>query len=150
MKLSNLIFVALMGIFFNFSCKNEVISNYAKIDKFLSTKYHKKINKYDYLIIINEQGNCLNCNNNFSKSVSKHIKSDNVLYIISTQGFNVDISPYVNKNHSNVLFDYDNEFSKLNLVKKCAIIDLGEHKIDTIIQIDAYNISNSINNFNPL
>jgi len=134
-------------IFLN-SCNNKV-TNYEKIQIFIKNKFNKDLKSYDYLIVINEQGDCLNCNNKFSVTLSKYLDNNNVLYLVSTPGFNIDVSPYIKKDYLNVLLDYENEFSKLNLVKKCAIIDLGEQKIDTIIQVDVSNVNSVESNFKP-
>ena len=130
------------------SC-NHKVTNYEKIETFIKKNFNKDLNGYDYLIVINEQGDCLNCNNKFSVTLSKYLDNNNVLYLVSTPGFNIDVSPYIKKDHSNVLLDYNNEFSKLDLVKKCAIIDFGTKKIDTIIQVDVSNIKSTLNTFTP-
>jgi len=143
-KISSLLLVFILF----YSCINKT-TNYDKIQTFIKDRFDKDLNTYDYLIVINEQGDCLNCNNKFSLALSKYLNNNNVLYLVSTPGFNIDVSPYIKKDHSNVLLDYKNEFSKLDLVKRCAIIDFGTEKIDTIIQVDVSNIKSTLNTFKP-
>lgn len=127
-----------------YGCVSEQ-SDYEKVAAFIHDNYQLKLEKYDYLIVVNEQGDCLNCNNAFSTSIARYIDNDNVLYLISSPGFNIDVSPYIQKEQENVLLDFSNHFAELNLVEKCAILDLGNNKIDTIIDISLSNVSTAPN-----
>lgn len=132
------------------SCTQIEITGYEEIESYLIEEQHKKsLSSYDDIVVINEAGDCMNCNNSFSKAMAKHIDDESVLFLICTPGANVDISAYISDEKNNVILDYHNKFGKLNLVNHCAIIELGNEKIDTIIQIDLNNVQKEVNNIFP-
>lgn len=132
-------FFLVCQLFLIYSCSYKD-SEYDKMKEFLSQKYDVELKDYDYLVVINEQGDCMNCNNLFSKAISSAIVNHNVLYLISSPGTNIDISPYLKYEYNNILLDFGNHFSELQIVDKCAIIELGKNKVDTIIKIDFSNV----------
>jgi len=136
----SLIYIMLFVLVF-FSCASPQKSDYEKINNYLRTvhNYHE-LQLYKNIVVINESGTCMNCNNSFSKSMTKNIENDNVLFLICSPGRKVDISGYLDTEKSNILFDFHNKFGKLNLVNHCAIIKLEDKKIDTIIEIDVNNV----------
>jgi len=138
--MSKILSIILFGLIV-FSCKDSNTSKaYLKINDFLSSK-DVNINDYKSIVVINEKGTCLNCNNKFAKTMEQYINKDSVVFIISTTGTLVDISGYLEKeNNKNIITDFSNEFLNLDLVDHCSIINLKNKDVDTIIQFDISNI----------
>lgn len=116
------------------SSKTEKPSEYAQIKQFYSTHKSGNFDKFQRIIVINEEGTCINCNNSFSKAMGRHIKKEEILFILSGNGTKVDMSAYVEQNQKNIILDFNNDFGKLNIVKQCAIIDIdSNHEISKTI-----------------
>lgn len=123
------------------SCSNpKPPDQYEKIEAFYTQFKKGNLDQYTRIIVINEDGTCLNCNNLFAKNQAGNLSGDSILFIVSGYGTKVDISAYVGKNAPNLILDPENEFRKLNLQKNCAIIELENKKIKTITPINAQNI----------
>ncbi|MNU95255.1 hypothetical protein D3C71_852660 [compost metagenome] len=123
------------------SCSNpKHPDEYEKIEVFYQQFKKGNLEQYNKIIVINEEGTCLNCNNIFARNQAEKINKTTNLFIVSGRGTRVDISAYISKNAPNLILDHTNEFSRLNLVKGCAIIELENKKIKTITPIDAQNI----------
>ncbi len=123
-------------------------SQYQKVDDFLSS-INPDINLKDYksVVVINERGSCIHCNAAFNTAISKYIDRTEVLFVISSSGNHIDISPYLQNKYSNIVLDYANNFYKLGLVNQCAILILEHQRIDTIIDIKLDNIQMSYDFF---
>ena len=98
-------------------------------------------NLHDFLqiVVINEIGSCINCNNIFAKSQTQNLNSDSTLFIVSGIGNKVDLSAYIDKKSAHLIFDESQSFDSLKIVKSCAIISL---KNDTIYRIEEIDINN--------
>tara|TARA_R110002050_G_scaffold245367_1_gene382970 strand:- start:38620 stop:39069 length:450 start_codon:yes stop_codon:yes gene_type:complete len=130
----NKIVTALAVSLLFFTCKQP--SNYEKMELLLHNQFEfDSLRVIDHIVVINELGDCLNCNNSFSVAMSKYIESENVLFIICGTGSRVDISPYYNSTSNHVIWDRRNSFNELNMVGSSAIINLKNQKIDSIIEI---------------
>ncbi len=138
-------FIVLLLI--TFACKSP--NDFERIENFLKEKTEAKIrlSNYKALVVLNETGTCINCNFAFTNVMSDYIEKDQILFLVSSSGSHIDISAFLDANKSNVVFDYDNQFSQLNLVNHCAIIEFKNLKIDTIIEINLDNIELSIDYF---
>lgn len=115
-------------------------TEYEKIAGFCRENGLDDLSKYSTVVVINEEGNCLNCNNSFAISQAKSIEEESILFIVSGSGTRVDISPYLNRSASNVILDSKDAFRKLNLVQSCAVISLSKNQIEKITPISAKNI----------
>ncbi len=138
MKSNSLIFffVLLMT-----SCSSSDSTNtYQRIENFYRQFKTGNLDQYKQIIVINEDGTCLNCNNLFAKNQADALSRDSVLFIVSGYGTKIDISAYIGKNTSNLILDPGNEFGKLNLQKGCSIINLENKKIKMITPINAQNV----------
>lgn len=127
------LFVLLMS-----SCSSPDI--YEQIEVFYGQFKTGSLDQYNRIIVINEDGTCLNCNNLFAKNQAGNLSGDSVLFIVSGYGTKVDISAYVDKNAPNLILDPENEFGKLNLQKGCSIINLENKKIKRITPINVQNV----------
>lgn len=137
----------ILFLLFLTSCSSET-SQYDKLENFLSEELDfSDLDDYNAVVVINEMGDCINCNDSFSKMMTKHLKNKRFLYIISTSGTKVDVSGYLNSDTDNILFDFRNNFKNLNLLEKSAIIMIENNKIDTIIQIDKDNLNDEVERF---
>ena len=124
-------------------------TDFKKIEAFLLAHDHQtNLEEYDYLLIINEGGKCLNCNDVFARVMAKFKTNNNILYIVSGEGVMIDISAYLfDSSATNIILDEAQTFSDLNLVNQCAIIALDDQQIDTIIEINLENMKSNINSF---
>jgi len=137
----------LFGLALNYSCSRN-LNDYEKINHFLVNKLdYNDLRSQDFLIVINEMGTCMNCNNSFSKYMSKYIDSEKVLFLICSSGSRIDISMYLNSEENLILYDMHNDFSELNLINQSGIFKLKDEKIDTLIKI---NVKNVIQNLEDL
>jgi hypothetical protein len=134
--MNSIIKISIIILFFT-SCVRQ--SDYHKINAFLDEK-NIQITNYTQLVAINTLGDCLNCNNTFSLEMSKYLKQDSTLFIVSTPGAKIDISPYLTKKSSNIILDFRKEFNNLNIINHSSIFKFKENTIDTIIEFDVKNI----------
>jgi len=124
-------------------------SDYDRIDNFLSNELgFSNLDDFDMLAVINEMGDCMNCNNSFSKTMAEHTANKKLLFLISTPGTRVDISEYIDKGNTNVLYDFHNHFKNLDLINRSAILKFKHVALDTIIEIKADNLQEQIDAFN--
>ena len=72
--------------------------------------------------------------------MSKDLENEKVLFILSGQGTKVDISAYLDRKEENVLLDLDDDFSKLNIVNYCAVLEVENNRINNVTRIDVKNI----------
>lgn len=115
---------------------------YEKIEAFYHRFKNENFERFSRIIVINEDGTCLNCNNLFAKSQAGNLSKDSILFIVSGYGTKVDISAYIDKNSPNLILDPKNEFQQLNLQKGCAIIEVENRNIKSITNISVKNIGN--------
>lgn len=142
---TNSMFLFIFLFFSFYSCGNKELSTYDQIEYFFNENYQfNHLNEYNYLVVINEKGDCMNCNNSFSLAMSKNIKKSNVLFLISSPGYSIDISSYTKDKKHNVFYDYREKFNELNLINHSAIFIFNNNKVDSIIQINSSNLNNQI------
>lgn len=116
-----------------------------ELRQFFSENYNlENIYDKDILIVINEHGDCLNCNSNFSKLVAKYRDDEQVVYLISTPGSKVDISFYMDYDSKNIYFDFFDKFSEISNLQSSAVYFLGENKTEDIVEINPNNIQELI------
>lgn len=118
----------------------KTLSNYEKLVQFCNDK-NQNISRYRTIIVINEIGTCINCNNIFSRSQGKNLNSDSTLFIVSGVGNKVDLSAYVDRKAPNLILDDSAGFDSLNIVKSCAIISLSDNKINSVEEINVNNVN---------
>lgn len=137
------IVIVLLTLFFS-SCGEAIKpkTEFEKLEQFCSVKgLVKSLADYYLVVIINDDGNCLNCNNIFADKMSDRINDENVLFILSEDGTKVDISAYIDSQSENVIWDINGDFDKLNLVESCSLFELENNKIVDKTAIDATNIN---------
>ena len=135
------LFVVLLAVV---SCKSKPASDYDKLKNFYLSHSTTlgNFDKYTSVVVITGKGSsCLNCSNIFALDLAKrYVDNQNLLFIISDDGTKVDISGFVEKNAGNIILDYNNEFSKLGLVRGNAIIDIANHDSLGITEITEANV----------
>ena len=147
-KAINILLIAMLALL-SIGCKTR--TQYDVIDRFLQNEFNKKdLADYDYILVINEMGDCIHCNKKFSESVSKYIDQDNTLFLICSLGASIDISAFIDQNKSNILYDFHNKFGDLNLIDYAAIIELKDNQVDTIIKIDLVSVNANISHLNTI
>lgn len=110
----------------HYSCSSPV-DNSSVIRSFYETmKPNGRYSDFKQIIIINENGNCINCNNKFSREMSALLSDSTKLFIVSGTGAKVDFSYYLDINQDNLIVDSAFIFKKYDIAKSCMIIDLGE------------------------
>lgn len=137
-------FLFITSIFYVFSCsenetkKTPILSSFERLELYCNSK-RKSISNYKRVIVINEIGTCINCNNIFAKNQGENLNADSTLFIVSGIGNKVDLSSYIDRESPNLIFDEASGFDSLNIVKSCAIITL---KKDSIQSIELINVNN--------
>jgi len=136
--------ISLIISLFLFSCiVQEKESQESKLQSFVEQNMHQ-IENYDHVLRISETG-CVGCNKSFANLVKTYLQSDKNLFIVSAKGAMVDISPYLDtQNPKNIIFDYENKFGPLNIIENSGIIFLKDNKIDTVINIEAKGIEETL------
>lgn len=120
------------------------LSDFDKVQAFYESnlpKEGKPFNNYKYVVVINERGDCMNCNNTFSKKVASSIKNESVLFILSGNGTKVDLSSFIKDEYPNVIWDQLAKFNSLQIVNKCAVLELKKNTIASITLINIDNIN---------
>jgi len=137
----------LVALFFIGSgCSNKK-TDFDKIQDFIhETHPNVELKNYKKLVSINEEGDCINCNNTFSRKMGEVVENKSILFILSGNGTKVDISAFVDSEHTNVIWDYNNEFGLLKLATACTIYTVKEGKFSNKVTIKLENL-NSINKF---
>lgn len=137
------IVILIIGLIFS-SCDEAVVkpkTDFERLEQFCSVQgLVKSLSDYYLVVVINDDGNCLNCNNIFADKMSDRINEENVLFILSEDGTKVDISTYIDSQSENVIWDMNGDFDKLNLVNSCSLIELENRQIIDKVVIDATNI----------
>lgn len=106
------------------------------------TDYLRDVHRYELsqqinaIAVITDRGNCMNCNNSFSKFISAEIENKNLLFLVCTPGLMVDISAFQN-NSPNILMDQHDKFKETELMDKSGVIFLADESIDTIVAVSA-------------
>ena len=122
----------LSSVLFFQSCESK--TRFSKVGDFFLENYDVDISSYHSIVVLSSAGDCIKCNNSFSKEMAKFINSSN-LFLVCERGNNIDISGYLVP-QANILFDYSNKFADLKITEGSAIIVLGENEIDTIITVN--------------
>ncbi len=68
----------------------------------------------------------MNCNNSFATIMADSLDVEDILFIVSCDGCKVDISPYIEIDRENVIWDKNLDFNELEIVKTCAVIDFKD------------------------
>jgi len=136
----NKLIILITALSIIYSCHSP--SSYDKVKSFYESKKTGNFSKFKFLVVINEGGSCLNCNNIFSKTISSSISNSDILFIVSGSGTKVDISDYTDKSYSNVIWDFENSFQNFNLTKKCAIFRLKNKILQEKTEINPDNVLN--------
>lgn len=126
MKLHGYISLVLLII----SCNNQAGQTHGKneneiIKEFYTSQTSREdFSKYRSAILINEGGSCLNCNNAFALSHANEIEDDSILFIVSSCGSRIDISPYITQERSNIIWDSMSVFEELLPLETCKVVEL--------------------------
>ncbi len=105
---------------------------YHRIEKFF-LKNNTNIDSVNAILVITNYGECMNCNRIFADYIKSYVNKKNVKIIITEEGSDIDISPFLNSN--NVIFDFEEQFLKIDVVNGTSVIFLNNKQIDTIVNI---------------
>jgi hypothetical protein len=131
-----------------FSCSEPTA--YEKIKSFYEE--NKTVNGKDFevfskIVIINEKGDCISCNNSFAKQMAMYLDDSQTLFVVSGAGLKVDISGFIHSDKENVIWDQKEEFNKLHISERCALIELKNNKIQEVKEITLDNLNDNIHGF---
>lgn len=137
-KLQSLFFLLLFVLA---ACQTEETKD-DKLSAFFERQYSlTNLEQYAKVIVVNEMGHCMDCNNTFSETVSRYTDNSAYLFLVSTPGMVIDISEFLKQEQANILYDSNATFNDLEIITNCAIIDLKKGKIDKIMNVTNENIS---------
>lgn len=131
--------------FFFVSCKPE--TDYEKMEHYYNSFKDGELSQFQFVVVINEIGSCINCNNYFSKEMAKALDDDKILFILSGNGTRVDMSGYINEDYQNVIWDRPARFDELKIVERCAILELKNREIIDKEEINIDNMEETTTSF---
>jgi hypothetical protein len=133
----------LMSIFISCQSQDTI---YNKLKNYLYTISDTlDIDKYESIFYVSEVG-CPTCAKSFSNTIQTYVfDKTNALIILNAKGRVVDITPYREGGHSNVVFDYTSNFFRLHLASTSCIITFKDHSVDTIIELNASQLGSQLN-----
>lgn len=128
-------------------CNSKNLDDYDRIKLFLTKhNFSGNLDDFNEIIVINDKGDCIQCNNDYAKFISKKKADTKIIFIISQDGTKVDISPFLeNSNKENIIFDYKDEFSLLNIIKGSGVIKLQDNQIKETFIVTPQNIQDILN-----
>lgn len=107
------------------SCNSENPS--LKVKAFYKERYpHSDFLKFNEIVLINDLGDCLNCNNAFARLMEDSTENNHILFIVSSAGAKVDISGYINKDKNNIIWDKTSEFNQFKILNNSGILKLDD------------------------
>lgn len=128
--MNNIKLFFLLGVLL-YSCKQPE-SDWEKLKSYYQThKKSKPFESFKRIIVFNELGGCLNCSSHYSIKMKQYKKDLSVLFITSTTGSKYDISLFIDTLQPNIIWDYNKDFDKLNIMPKSGEIKLN-HQSKTI------------------
>lgn len=130
----------------NFTSCQAQDTTYAKLKDYLhSISDTLEIDKYESIFYVSENG-CPTCAKSFSNAVQTYVfGKENALIILNAKGRTLDTRPYREQGEANVVFDYTSNFYRLHLASSSCIISLKEQTVDTIIELNIYQLGNQLN-----
>lgn len=117
---------------------------YRTLEKYLTKQHHLTLNNNIRTIAILSEHGCPGCNKKFAEYLSQQQGNMHLLIDITASGNWVDLSPFQKNPSAQILYDSKDEISTIFNLNSSSIIFVSNQKIDTIIQLDGTNISNSI------
>ena len=140
---SKVLLISLLTVVFT-SCQAQDTA-YVKLKNYLhSISDTLDIDKYEVLFYVSDNG-CPTCTKSFSNAVQTYVfEKENALIILNAKGRVFDITPYREQKISNVVFDYTSNFYRLRLSSTSCIILLKEQAVDTIIELNAYQLGTQL------
>lgn len=111
---------------------HEDIYPYHRIKRFLR-KNNTNIDSIDVVLVLTNHGDCMNCNRIFADFIKNYINNKSIKIIVTEEGSNIDISPFLNSD--NVIFDFEEQFLNFDVINGTSAIFLKNEQIDTIINI---------------
>ncbi|MBN2669544.1 MAG: hypothetical protein JXR60_09975 [Bacteroidales bacterium] len=124
----------------SFNACSEKQTDYDKINSFLE-KHQFEASRYKYIFVIDDDG-CLKCNRYFSEYSSQLVHDSLVFFILSTDGSYFPLDEIEQCN--NIIWDSDQAFKSMLSLKSSTFIKIDNNRIDTTIEINAYNLQEKI------
>jgi len=120
-------------------------TTYIKLKDYLHTISDTlDINNYKTIFYVSENG-CPTCAKSFSNAVQTYVfGKERALIILNAKGRILDTNPYREQTVSNVVLDYTSNFYRLRLSSTSCIISLKEQAVDTIIELNIYQLGSQL------
>lgn len=118
-------------------------TDFERIEAFFFNEFGYELTQaIQALIVLNSDGDCMNCNASYSRFVERFVDDTTVLFLVCTPGNKFDVSFFLGKeNNRNVFLDFSNHFAALNLLQKSGAIFLNKGEIDEVLAISAKTLS---------
>ena len=114
---------------------------FAQLSDYLMNHHHYKINAATKTVFIITDAGCFPCNKKFSNFAARYATNNDVLFIITANGANLDLSLFP-KSDSAIFYDSQNKKDKW--LKRSSVLIINEAKVDSILIIDAKSIESQI------
>lgn len=114
---------------------------FVQLSDYLIHHHHYSINASTKTVFIITDAGCFPCNKRFSNFAARYANNNGVLFIITANGANLDLSLFP-KSNNNIFYDSKN--TKDKWLKKSSALMINEAKVDSILIIDAKSIESQI------
>jgi hypothetical protein len=135
----HLIYCVLINILL-FSCAKRQ-NDYEKITQYFQTKNIELKNGYSRIIVLTDNG-CPSCTKSLARATEYSAQDTATLWLITSLGNSIKIDDYIHK--KNVVIDWQMNEKELPIFSETKIIYLKTNDIDTIINIDAYELEEQL------
>ena len=101
-------------------------------------------NLSDYkAVIVIDDNTCPSCNRKFASQMSDYVGREDIAFVVAASGGAFDTRKF--ENSGNTILDRDREFMQTNILQSSGVIFMdSNHQVDTIINIDAFSLKESL------
>lgn len=114
---------------------------FAELSDYLMHIHHYRIDASTKTVFIITDAGCFPCNKKFSDFAARYANNSSVLFIITANGTNLDLS-LLPESNNNIFYDSKNKNYKW--LKKSSALMISEARVDSMLIIDARSIESQI------
>ena len=138
--------VIVISIFF--SCTSHSIktpeNQFKVLERYFTVTHKFQVSKNIRAIVVLSERGCPGCNITFANFLSQQIENPKLLFVIPAIGNSIDISNFIKNKSENIFFDPKDEISELFNLNGSGYISVLDQRVDTIIQLDAFNLASKL------
>lgn len=97
------------------------------------------------VVVISDQGGCLNCNKAFADFMETYLKTPSILFVVASSGMNLYISAYLSyRDQENVILDRRGRFLNQGFIEKSGVLFIKDGQIETTQMIQLETLSEDL------